>query len=223
MRNTRWLPSKRYIPISQHVHKIGTKSQPLYLCFRGPPNQWDYRDCWTVEGLNRKLEIQDGGLQTWKYHISACIDIIWTKFRRLYLCFRGIAILMEQSRLLYCLTGSEKSTMASFKPEVTICIRRQNGEQNFNGNNYQCFGSSYRLIKNRKWYMHTIRTKEVSVIDDQMIDTYWCKEATRRWPMVVFYTMVDVALCCGYSRTQDVIRRNVVSDEDISFTSWAWP
>jgi hypothetical protein len=28
---------------------------------------------------------------------------------------------------------------------------------------------------------------------DKMIDTYRCKVGTRRWPMVVFYTMIDVA------------------------------
>ena len=28
---------------------------------------------------------------------------------------------------------------------------------------------------------------------DKMIDTYRCKVATRRWPMVVFYTTIDIA------------------------------
>ena len=28
---------------------------------------------------------------------------------------------------------------------------------------------------------------------DKMIDTYRCKVATRRWPMVVFCTMIDIA------------------------------
>ena len=28
---------------------------------------------------------------------------------------------------------------------------------------------------------------------DEMINTHRCKLATRRWPMVVFYAMVDVA------------------------------
>ena len=82
---------KLEIRITQRVHKLTTKFQRRYLCFRGPAIQWKLLQCCTT----KREETESG-----KSKIVACkleirktqlVHMIITKFQRLSTHFRGPA------------------------------------------------------------------------------------------------------------------------------------
>lgn len=51
---------------------------------------------------------------------------------------------------------------------------------------------------------------------DQMLGTYTCKRATRRWPLALFYNMVDIAALASFI-IYDELQTTNLSDKRRSF------
>lgn len=49
------------------------------------------------------------------------------------------------------------------------------------------------LTKNHKWLLHYNATKGAVDTLDQLFNTYTCKRKTNRWPLIVFYNMLDTS------------------------------
>jgi len=74
--------------VSPLPDKISAKFQRLYLCFRGPASHWDTRAYYSTKTVVEKSKMVACYLEM---HVSPLQVEIWTKFERLYLCFRGPA------------------------------------------------------------------------------------------------------------------------------------
>jgi len=60
---------------------------------------------------------------------------------------------------------------------------------------FKCLYGSTSSLRNHLKTVHTVYDEEEGSVDvvDEMIDIYRTKVCTRRWPMVVFYTVIDIA------------------------------
>jgi hypothetical protein len=88
--------SKLEMHISQFVHKIATKFQRLYLCFRGPAIQWKYWQCCTTQRGETGSGKSKMAAFKLEMHICQHVHKIATKFQRLCLRFRGPDIQCNQ-------------------------------------------------------------------------------------------------------------------------------
>ncbi|KAJ8968429.1 hypothetical protein NQ314_002305 [Rhamnusium bicolor] len=76
----------------------------------------------------------------------------------------------------------EKSSMFGFRNECTLISTSQKK-------------AKMRSAETRKPEMVTEYNKTKGVVDvvDKLVSSYDCAKNTRRWPMVIFYTMLNVA------------------------------